>query len=242
MAEITGKLYQKGGKWYILPEKGEAVAPAPKPGAPGLQPVKPVIRPIVANPEILFHTVKIADIKGKARYDFFTVYPDPNLLNGNYGTPYIKRKMILQALKVDFLPTNLTSHIDMGAPANTYNFMDVFNAITEGFLRIKINRQTVFEFSCQDLMPPIRHDWELINATGPVYKVIHTIDSSKFTPFKDLVGVESHYVTDEDEVYVELELPSALSYAETLTGHEISKVLKIRVSLLTRPQRKPYVG
>lgn len=150
--------------------------------------------------------------------------------------------MLIQAIKIDFLPNFVISHIDQGTPENTINFMDVFNSISQGFLKLIINRQVIFEFSGQDLMPNIKTDWELINSTGPVYKIIHSIESSRFTPFKDLVGVESHFVREDDEVHCQLELPGALTYAEPSNNPVVSNTLKLRVSLLTRPQRKPYVG
>lgn len=236
---MRAKIVKMGDKYKIIPATPGEITPV-KPGEPALKPTQPVVRFRTANPEILFHTVRLSEMLGARIYNFFTVYPDPNRLNGNFGQPYIRRNMILQAIKIDYLPASLTSHIT-NDPATTYDFRTAFNALDKGFVRIKINKATWFEYSLQDLAPDITTDAELISATGPVFNLYHKVIPSKFTPFKDLIGLESQFITERDEVYVELELPEALTVQETKEG-EVSNTLHIRVSLLARPERQPYIG
>ncbi|MEO0301759.1 MAG: hypothetical protein ABIM98_07300 [candidate division WOR-3 bacterium] len=246
MAERV-EIIRRGTKYYIRPKKGGAGIPkiTPTPEENLLQPISPAIRPITANPEILFHTVSLKEITNGTNdfprvYNFFTTYPDPNTLNGNYGEPYIKRHMIIQAIKLDFLPSHLTSQT--ASSGTVWDYTSVFNAFSQAMIKLVISRTTVFEFSCQDIMPQIDTDSELVNASGNVFIHTHRILPAKFTPFKDLLGVESHRVSKDDEVYVAIEFPGGLSITDTNTTPVVINTLKVKISLLARPQRKPYVG
>lgn len=228
MAEIV----RKGGKVYILPG-----SKSPAKAGEGLQPVHPTIRPKVANPEVLYHWLPLSDLLGKKTIQFFTKAPDADLKNGNFGVEYIRRKMLIQAIKFDFLPNSVMSYI---APSNAYDFRTAFNAFALGTIRLIVEKQTILEYALHDLFPEIVERAELKDATNDVWKVYHTIKASKFIPFKDLLGVDYKYIEAEELTHVEIELPTPLSVTET-SNKEVSGTLKVKTSLLVRPERKIFV-
>lgn len=240
---VMAQIIRHGGKIYILPERG---GQAPRPQVPGiipavpgqgLQPTQPTIRPKVAYPEVLFHWLPLSECIGKKTINFFTRTPDPDIGNGNFTREYIQMKMLIQAIKFDFLPTEVMSYI---APTGAYDFRTAFNAFSQGIIRLKIDKKSILEYALHDLFPPIESKSELLSATNDIWKIYHQIKPSKFTPFKDLIGIDHRYVEPEENVHVEIELPQVLSVTET-ANKEVSNTLKVKVSLLVRPERRIHV-